>query len=384
MAWDIPNIIINLRKEIEESSGDVSDLETRVGTLESTVSPLPGRITAAEGEIDALQADLDATPVTVTGTTIEIDGAAAIPAESLAMELVPTQSLNGYSKPWAGGTERNILPLNQGDTVTHNGVTYTKLYDDSGNAIGVKANGTAEPSLSYCILYGAGTSGNNLNAYTTTVIPAGTTVYCGDTGPGVGMNFRYTDGTYQNDTQTRTIELAKDVGLVYIQVNANVTVNNAIVRPFICLASETDHTFAPYSNVCPITGKSSVKIETTDGSTTNDAEVTLGATVYAGEIDFNAGTGTSTMANIASYDGETINEPWLSSLDEYTEGGTPTTGAQVVYTLDTPTTVSFTADKLTILEGAQTVTGNGGGDITVSYQKDNLIGDLKKWIFANT
>lgn len=378
MAWDIPNIIINLRKEIEESSGDVSDLETRVGTLESTVTPLPGRITAAEGKIDALQADLDATPVTVTGTTIEIENAANIPAESLTMEVVPTQDLNGYSKPWAGGTGKNKLRVTKSDDTMY-GITTATSTDGVMTISGVC---TGEP---YTFVIGEAQTSEqsllfSLGDGATKQVRVYFEVYYNNEKVGTTSDINVRNNVISLDLSSYTFDTVK----VYTKISNGTDMTGNVWRPMLRLSTETDPTFEPYANVCPITGKSSVKIETTDGDTTNDAEVTLGATVYAGEIDFNAGTGTSTMANIASYDGETINEPWLSSMDEYTEGGTPTTGAQVVYTLDTPTTVSFTADKLTLLEGAQTVTGNGGGDITVAYQKDNLIGDLKKWVLANT
>ena len=61
-----------------------------------------------------------------------------------------------------------------------------------------------------------------------------------------------------------------------------------------------------------------------------------GGTVYGGVYDAYSGKLTVTHANIAAYAGETINEPWLSSMDVFSTGGTPTTGAQVVYPLDTP------------------------------------------------
>ena len=64
-------------------------------------------------------------------------------------------------------------------------------------------------------------------------------------------------------------------------------------------------------------------------------------TVYGGVIDVSGGKLTVTHANIASYNGETINEPWISSEDIYTQGATPTTGAQVVYPLTTPLIYDF-------------------------------------------
>lgn len=97
---------------------------------------------------------------------------------------------------------------------------------------------------------------------------------------------------------------------------------------------------------------------------------TQAGTVYGGSLDVVTDVLTSTMANIASYNGETITEPWLSSMDEYAPGTTPTTGAQVVYTLAAPLTFQLTPQQVTALVGQNNVWSDGG-DVTVSYTKDN-------------
>ena len=92
-------------------------------------------------------------------------------------------------------------------------------------------------------------------------------------------------------------------------------------------------------------------------------------TVYGGTADISAGILTVTMANIASYNGESIGEPWLSSMDEYTPGGTPTTGAQVVYTLTSPLTYSIASQKAALFTANNIWSDTG--DVTVSYTKNN-------------
>ena len=91
-------------------------------------------------------------------------------------------------------------------------------------------------------------------------------------------------------------------------------------------------------------------------------------TVYGGTLDVVTGVLTSTMANIASYNGETITEPWLSSMDAYVSGATPTTGAQVVYTLATPVTYQLTPQTVALL--TQNNIWADTGDVTVSYTKN--------------
>lgn len=97
-------------------------------------------------------------------------------------------------------------------------------------------------------------------------------------------------------------------------------------------------------------------------------ETDLEQTVYGGDADVVNGTGTSEWANIASYNGETITEPWLSSMDVYSAGATPTTGAQVVYKLATPTDLTFTPQQVSLNSGTNNVWSDGY--TCVEYMKD--------------
>lgn len=99
--------------------------------------------------------------------------------------------------------------------------------------------------------------------------------------------------------------------------------------------------------------------------------IQLGTTVYGGTLNVTTGVLTVTHANIASYNGETIGEPWISSMDEYSQGGTPTTGAQVVYTLATPTTTTLTAAQLALVKGQNTLTCNSGY-MSITYKASGL------------
>ena len=96
----------------------------------------------------------------------------------------------------------------------------------------------------------------------------------------------------------------------------------------------------------------------------SSATLSFGQTVYGGDQDFISGSGEEEWANIASYNGETLPGEWLSSLDAYAAGTTPTTGAQVVYKTATPTELSFTAAELDMLKGYNNITGDGVITIT--------------------
>jgi len=59
-------------------------------------------------------------------------------------------------------------------------------------------------------------------------------------------------------------------------------------------------------------------------------------TVYGGTLNVNTGLLTITHACINSYNGETLTGRWISSMDAYSSGTTPTIGSQVVYELSSP------------------------------------------------
>ena len=103
--------------------------------------------------------------------------------------------------------------------------------------------------------------------------------------------------------------------------------------------------------------------------TGNAYAIALGDTYYGGVLDVTRGVLTITHANIASYNGESINEPWLSSMDVYTPGGTPTTGAQVVYPLTTPFDIDLTPEVISAIVGTNNVYSDTNGDTEVKYKE---------------
>lgn len=95
-----------------------------------------------------------------------------------------------------------------------------------------------------------------------------------------------------------------------------------------------------FANAVPMEGVDSFSVTANDG-TSHTYPVTLSEEIYRGYVDMLTGEAVSEAASIAEYNGETISEPWLSSLDVYSAGATPTNGAQVVYPI-TPEEVTAT------------------------------------------
>lgn len=85
-------------------------------------------------------------------------------------------------------------------------------------------------------------------------------------------------------------------------------------------------------------------------------DLTLPRTIYGGTVDAVTGNGQETWKLIDSYAGEDLPGKWISDRDVYSTGTTPTTGAQVAYTLTEP--ISFTAtgaQPIPALSGINTV-----------------------------
>jgi hypothetical protein len=134
----------------------------------------------------------------------------------------------------------------------------------------------------------------------------------------------------------------------------------------IRLASVSDGTFAPYENICPISGRNSVTL-TVNG---DDTEITFEDTVYGGNVNILEGGTSSTYGYIASYDGEELPGAWISDRDAYAAGTEPTTGAEVAYILATPTELTTPANEIDLVNGENNLSTDGD-NINITY-KANL------------
>ncbi len=112
-------------------------------------------------------------------------------------------------------------------------------------------------------------------------------------------------------------------------------------------------------------GSTATEYEPYEGDTFNTE---LGRTVYGGTLDLTTGELTVNTGLIASYNGETIGEPWISDRDRYVAGTTPTVGAQVVYTKDSET---YQLDRTEVDAYFKNNTiWSDSGNVAVSYLVD--------------
>jgi hypothetical protein len=218
-----------------------------------------------------------------------------------------------------------------------------------------------------------------------------------------------------------------------IFIESGTTFSDLIFNPMMRLSTETDATFAPYTNICPISGLTSGEVETTNGTDTNTATITFGQTVYGGSVNFKTGEVTvthgmvdlgtlewgkqNTTANnwrfyttldlfrraetgelcgfvCSTYSEVTAAQTWQGRKGisgngltssyicvcdmSYTDAAafkTAMSGVQLCYELATPTTLTLTPAELELLKGNNTITANGA-EISIEYYPDNAIGAL--------
>ena len=132
-------------------------------------------------------------------------------------------------------------------------------------------------------------------------------------------------------------------------------------------------------NIRPITGWTGANLyqsgaDTSDYTTETISWQTEAGTVYGGTIDFVSGKLIVTDGYIASYNGETLPSTWISDRDVYVEGNSPTTGAEVVYKVASPTEYTLTGmPEVKTLYGTNNVWADCGSIASMSYPCDTKL-----------
>lgn len=191
-----------------------------------------------------------------SGSVVSFDnGADNLPLEELIVDINPVQDLHGYDYPWIGGCGKNLLK-NKLVTSTINDVTAT--VDEKGI---VTLNGTA--------------TGNGIFDITTDTImlPSKDSYIVSGGADGGGSStyrlyfeyYNYTNEAWNGLTCTSVDSerpiTTDQIRNVKIQVFNNTTCDNIVFKPMLRKATETDTTFEPYENICPITGWTGMNVQ---------------------------------------------------------------------------------------------------------------------------
>ena len=244
--------------------------------FEMTFDCKPQRFLKVGETPETVEADVQ----TETGEIVTFETVAESPITSASVSLSPIQSLNGYDSPWPGGGGKNKLQVTA-STQTINGVTFTVNADGS-----VNVNGTATANA---VLV--------LNSFTfdgTSVVlngcPSGGSVstYKLDAFGSSGLSEDIGNGVTINTSGARNIRIV---------VFSGTSISNKLFKPMIRLASVTDATFSPYSNICPISGHTGAELIRTGKNlipTIYDGDVIRNGVTFEVKQDGVHATGTAT------------------------------------------------------------------------------------------
>ena len=171
------------------------------------------------------------------------DGADGLPLDKLTVAIEPKQDLHGYDKPWVGGAGKNLFK----NTFTSGVVNNVQItVNDDGSMV---LNNTSS-TYAYLTL---GTinfkAGQSYTISKTNITDSSCYFRLLQADYGVWNN----DRTYtSNEDSTQTLQFV---------FPANFAFSNTIIYPMIRLASVSDPTFEPYSNVCPIEAWDEVEVK---------------------------------------------------------------------------------------------------------------------------
>ena len=228
--------------------------------------------------LDRIAEALTPSEETVEGNPITFDSPFEQDAKSVVVSVKPIQDLHGLPFPYVGGAYKNKLPLVladikaintsgtwSGNTYTKDGMSYTVLVDDGNNVVGILVYGETSVNTSL-----------NLPLFS---LPTGTyIVSVGALRSRLNKNGSQIADISANQSYTLTVDNNSDEYILYLYPGAT-SISNVTVYPMIRLATESDATFAPYSNICPISGIDEVEIPVTGKNQFDNSAVTLNSSI---------------------------------------------------------------------------------------------------------
>jgi hypothetical protein len=191
-----------------------------------------------DGQGNTLSVLAEALTKTASGNPIVITDCAGGKARSLITEINAIQDLHGYDKPWVGGADRNLLPDSYtAQSASVFGLTITKV--DNGLRFVGTPNWNTQISQ-----FRAASSSDIATLYADGASPA-----C----------FLKASNQYINIDSCRV-----DGNDIIVVANTTATTMNVdFTLEFMMYKGTAPTAFRPYSNICPISGRTAVAVERT-------------------------------------------------------------------------------------------------------------------------
>jgi hypothetical protein len=191
-----------------------------------------------DGQGNTLSVLAEALTKTASGNPVVITDCAGGKARSLITEINAIQDLHGYDKPWVGGADRNLLPDSYtAQSASVFGLTITKV--DNGLRFVGTPNWNTQISQ-----FRAASSSDIATLYADGASPA-----C----------FLKASNQYINIDSCRV-----DGNDIIVVANTTATTMNVdFTLEFMMYKGTAPTAFRPYSNICPISGRTAVAVERT-------------------------------------------------------------------------------------------------------------------------
>lgn len=358
--------------------------------------------------------------VTLTDSVVTIPDGQDSAIQSLRVGLEPIQDLHGYDNPWPAGGGKNKFDYSKENIVLQS----------MSNTDGVFTN-TNTDSRTYFNMQVSAMNGSTIVTLSTpqNIASSGrksATITVESTITSINIVH---NGSQRNVGLTYPFEEQGEITVSFDVTGHDPTTVGGLSFKDVQIESGSSMTsYAPYSNICPISGRSEVKIHVADGENPHIVDnvytISLGQTVYGGELDVTSGvlvitqaiadmsnftwretsTGyvSSSISNAKRYPdgvpnntifsnykskpskrgGYYIGEPDVISQNYngvlYTVATDSPTG-QICYELDTPITYQLTPTEVEMLTGENNIWSDTG-DVSVTYTGKNPTSFLEAYL----
>lgn len=238
------------------------------------------------------------------------DGTDLFPAKSVVVGIDPVQDLHGYDSPWPAGGGKNLIDyLSCVGVGARNGTD--SVYGNNTSISGSELTITQAYGGNGGILKGVGTFPLVTGEYVTisgkaTLTGTSTLVVGISNYDGGGTNNINTVVAVVNGKFSVTLDAKSDYAKTGIFLQPTTVNSTAVVSDIMVALGQTELSYAPYSNICPITGWTGANVRRTGKNLLPIQTLTRqGSTYYVGDSDtwffFKAGTYTASNVGTASY-----------------------------------------------------------------------------------
>lgn len=229
------------------------------------------------------------TEYTATGNPATFETNVAKPLRSLVVPFSPVQDLHGYDSPWPAGGGKNLLKT---DGLTAGAPSNTAYSNATARtfAVGTYISGLTVNNYYYARVTSVTVSANSV-IFTTTAMAYGVsipitgltigedyTISATKTNGNVGLSFYKEDGTFisggfsPSDNNYYTATVPSEAYYTLVVFNGQENDTESTFTDIQLEKSSSPTNYAPYSNICPITGWTGANVTRTGKNVLNLSE----------------------------------------------------------------------------------------------------------------